>query len=231
MKALVTGGCKGLGKVFSEELLKRGYQVYALYNTSVDAAFDLENKYDNIRTIKCDIRNEEEVERVLFNIGNLDLLINNAAIAIDNAYQDKSKKEFMHVLETNVVGTFLVTKYAFASMNEKGLIINISSNNALKAGTVYSMDYDASKAGVNMLTHDFSLVIEEEKKNLKIVSICPGWINTEEVLKMNPQFLEEELKKTKQNVLIDKEKLVQYILDNMNNYKNGEIVEIDRLGE
>ena len=48
---------------------------------------------------------------------------------------------------------------------------------------------------------------------------------------MNPQFLEEELKKTKQNVLIDKEKLVQYILDNMNNYKNGEIVEIDRLGE
>lgn len=226
MNALVTGGCKGLGKIFTLELLNRGYKVYALYNKSVDSALELENEFDNVRCVKCDIKDEKEVERVLFNINDIDILINNAGIANDNEYKDKTKKEFMEVLETNVVGTFLVTKYALANMNKNGIIINISSNAAINANTIYSMDYDASKAGVNMLTKDFALVIDNEKNCEKIISICPGWINTEEVMSMNPNYLEEELKRTKQNKLLDKEELVKYVLDNLSTYKNGEIREI-----
>lgn len=106
MIAVVTGGCSGLGKCFTEYLLGIGYKVYALYNSSIDSALELETLYDNVRCIKCDIRKEEEVEKVLFNIDDIDLLINNAGIAKDNEYENKSKKEFMSVLETNVVGTF-----------------------------------------------------------------------------------------------------------------------------
>lgn len=226
MNALVTGGCKGLGASFTKELLNRGYKVYALYNKSVDAALELEKEFDNVRCIKCDIKNESEVESVLFNINDIDILINNAGIAIDNEYKDKTKKEFMSVLETNVVGTFLVTKYALSNMTKSGVIVNISSNNALNGNTKYSMDYDASKAGVNMLTKDFALVINEEKNCDKIISICPGWINTEEVMKMNPNFLKEELIKCKQYELLDKDKLAKYVIDNLSSYKNGEIREI-----
>ena len=230
MNALVTGGCKGLGKSFTIELLNRGYKVYALYNTSVDSALELENEYDNVRCIKCDIKDEKQVENVLFNINDIDILVNNAGIAIDNEYKDKTKKEFMSVLETNIVGTFLVTKYALDNMSKDGVIINISSNASLDANTIYSIDYDASKAGVNMLTKDFALVIDNEKTCEKIVSICPGWINTEEVMMMNPNFLNEELEKCEQDKLLDKDILVKYILDNINNYKNGEIIEIKNIG-
>lgn len=231
MKAIVTGGCSGLGLEFSKYLAGLGYTVYALYNKSVDTALNLENEYSNVRAVKCDIRDESEVDKVLFNIGDIDILINNAGVAKDNTYQEKTKKEFMSVIETNVVGTFLVTKYAIDKMNRNGVIINISSNSAIDAYTSLSYDYDASKAGINMLTKDFALAIEEEKRDLSIVSICPGWINTDAVCEMNPDYLKQELKRTCQKKLLDKCELAKYIVDNIKNYKNGEIVLIKDLGE
>lgn len=225
MNAVVTGGCSGLGRCFTEVLLKRGYKVYALYNTSVDNALELESTYDNVRCIKCDIRKEEEVLQVFFNLDEIDLLINNAGIAKDNSYQDKTKKEFMSVLETNVVGTFLVIKNAIDKLNKKGVIINISSNNALDNYSPLSMDYDVSKAGVNMLTKDFSLVLGDKK----IVSVCPGWIETKTVKEMNQEYLLQEMKKVNQSKLIDPNVLAEHIIDTVKYYKNGEIIEIKEL--
>lgn len=222
MKALVTGGCKGLGKSFTIELLKRGYQVYALYNTSVDSALALENEYDNVRCIKCDIRKEHEVESILFNIDDIDLIINNAAIAMDNEYQEKTGKEFLSVLETNVVGTFLVTKYGIPKMSCNGVIINISSNNTFGNNSPLSMDYDASKAGVNMLTINFSEVL----KDIKVLAYAPGWIDTEEVRKANPEFVKNEMQKSNQSKLINPDELVKYIIEDIQMRNTGEIIEI-----
>lgn len=225
MIAVVTGGCSGLGKCFTEYLLGIGYKVYALYNSSIDSALELETLYDNVRCIKCDIRKEEEVEKVLFNIDDIDLLINNAGIAKDNEYENKSKKEFMSVLETNVVGTFLVIKYAMSKLNKKGIIINISSNNAIDNYSPLSMDYDASKAGVNMLTKDFARIMN----NQKIISICPGWIKTDSIKEMNQDYLDKEMKSVGQNKLIDPNELAKYVVDKMDDFENGDIIEIKEL--
>lgn len=222
MKVLVTGGCQGLGLTFTKELSNRGHKVYAIYHKSVDTALELENEYDNVRCIKCDIRKESEVENLFFNLDNIDLIINNAAIAKDNDYKEKTASEFLSVLETNVVGTFLVTKYGIDAMSKNGVIINISSNNALSNNNPISMDYDASKAGVNMLTRDFSLL----NNGIKYVSICPGWIATPSVLEMNPDFITEELKRSEQDSLIIPDKLVNKILNEYNTYENGSIIEI-----
>ena len=73
------------------------------------------------------------------------------------------------------------------------------------------------------------LVIEEEKKDIKIISIAPGWIDTDEVKKMNPVYLREEISRTGQKDLLKKELLVKYIIENINNYKNGEVIEIKNL--
>lgn len=227
MRALVTGGCRGLGETFTHELIKRGYTVYAVYNKSVSKALDLEDEYtDKIKCIKCDIKDEKEVESLFFNIDDIDLLINNAAISHDNNLIDKSKKEFMSVLETNLVGNFLVTKEALSKLNNDGIIINISSNNALDNFNPVSMDYDASKAGVNILTKDFNEVLKSLNKNQKIVSICPGWINTESVKRMNPDYLKMEMKKSNQDKILEPNELVSYILDNVMNYNSGDIIEI-----
>lgn len=229
MKVVITGGCKGLGLAFTRFFAERGDLVYAFYNKSIDAALELENEYTNVRSIKCDIRSEENVDNVFFNISEIDILINNAGIARDNYYKDKSKKEFMSILETNVVGTFLVTKYAFDNMKDGGVIINISSDNTIDAYTSLSMDYDASKAGVNMLTKDFSLLALEEKRNVKIIGIAPGWIDTDEVMKMNEEYLNQQLSMHGQKKLIKKEELVKCIFANIKNYKNGDIIEIKNL--
>lgn len=225
MNAVVTGGCHGLGKYFTEYLLTKGYKVTAIYNTSIKEANELEKKYENVTVIKCDIRNEDMVRKTLSNIDNIDILINNASISLDDEYFNKSGEDFLNVLNTNVVGNFLVTKYAIPKMNNNSIIINISSNNSLNAYNPISMDYDASKAGINMLTKDFSLILN----NVKIVSVCPGWINTESVKDANPKYIEEELKRVKQNKLIEPEYLVKCIIDNIDTYENGEIIEMSEL--
>ena len=75
MKVVITGGCSGLGLEFTKYMASLGHTVYALYNRSVDNALMLEQDFDNVRSIKCDIRNEEEVDKVLFNIGDIDIII------------------------------------------------------------------------------------------------------------------------------------------------------------
>ena len=229
MRALVTGGCHGLGKSFTEYLLKLGYKVYALYNTSIDDAISLETKYDNLSCIRCDIRDENMVESTLSNIDSIDILINNAGIACDNNFEDKSLDEFMEVIKTNLGGTYVMIKHTLKKLNEKGIIINISSNNAIDNYNPISMDYDASKAGINILTKDFSLVLDRLNRHQKIVSICPGWIATESVKGSNPKYINEEMKRVNQKLLLEPLELVKYIVDNKDNFDNGEIREIINL--
>lgn len=224
MIAVVTGGCKGLGESFTKYLLSQGYKVYALYNKSVDNAYIMENEYENLRCIKCDIRKESEVDNTFFNIDDIDILINNAAISKDADIFEKTGKDFLSVLETNVVGTFLVTKYALPKMSEKGVIINISSNNSLDNYNPICIDYDASKAGVNMLTKDFAIVTDR-----KVVAYAPGWIRTEEIMNMNQDFLKVEMEKVNQEKLIDPDELVSYIINDVNTRESGEIVEVKNL--
>ena len=218
MKAIVTGGCRGLGYAFTKYLASLGYTVYALYNTT-----KLKEE-ENIIPLHCDISNEMEIIDVLNKIGPIDLLINNAALSLDNEYQDKTKEEFMKVLEVNVVGTFLMIKHSIKHLTKEGTIINISSNNTLGNNSPLSMDYDASKAGINMITKNFSEILPQN-----VVAICPGWINTETVQEMNPEYLKEEMAKVNQKELINPNSLVKKILSELDTYQTGDIIEIKEL--
>lgn len=225
MKALVTGGCNGLGKSFSKYLVSIGYEVYATYNNSEESACRLNQEYPKIKVLHCDIKDEKSIINCLSKIETIDLLINNAGIAIDNDYRDKSKKEFMEVLETNLVGTFLMIKHASKKISNEGTIINISSNNTLGNNSELSMDYDASKAGINMLTKDFAVALD----NIKVIAYAPGWIDTESIREMNPLYLREEMKKVNQNELINPDELAKYIIDNYKNESTGNIIEVKEL--
>ncbi|MCX4364209.1 MAG: SDR family NAD(P)-dependent oxidoreductase [Bacilli bacterium] len=223
MRAVVTGGVKGLGRAFTLELLNRGYEVIATYLTSEKEAKELESKYENLKCFKCDVTNQVEVSKFFWEMDDLDLLINNAAIAKDENWLFKSLDNFMEVVKVNLGGVFIVSRYAVTRMMG-GTIINISSNNTLGYHNPISMDYDASKAGVNMLTKDFADALKELE--IKVVAIAPGWIDTEAIKEADPKYIEAELARGDQSELIDPNLLAKKILDDMPNYKSGDIIEI-----
>lgn len=228
MKAVVTGGCRGLGLAFTLELLNRGYEVVATYLTSEKEAFALESEYPNLKCIKCDVSNQESVCNLFsrWASADVDLVIHNAAIAKDNYFDSKSLEEFMEVVSVNLGGTFIVDRFATKVLARGGIIVNISSNNTLGYHNPISMDYDASKAGVNMLTKDFAIALKDLDLDQKIIAIAPGWINTEAIKEADPTYIASELIRGEQKELLDPRSLAHEIIDNISHYKSGDIIEI-----
>lgn len=202
---LITGASKGIGYELASILNEYGATVIGVYNKTKikDVLFD---------TFKCDISNELEIKKLMSYIknkyGKLDVVVNGAALCLDNDLYDKSKKEFMKVLEVNLVGTFLICKYASEIM-DKGVIVNISSTDAEDTYNPISMDYAASKAGLENLTKNLALRLP----NLKICALAPSWVDTETVLNMDPAFLKSEMERTKQKELLKKENVVIKIIE------------------
>ncbi|MDE5630059.1 MAG: SDR family oxidoreductase [Bacilli bacterium] len=223
MRAVVTGGVKGLGRAFTLELLSRGYEVVATYLTSEEEAKELESTYENLKCVKLDVSNQDEVSKIFWELEDLDLVINNAAIAKDAAWPFKSLDDFMEVVKVNLGGVFIVSRYAATRMMG-GTIINISSNNTLGYHNPISMDYDASKAGVNMLTLDFAEALKALE--IKVVAIAPGWIDTEAISEADPKYIEEELCRSDQKELLNPQMLAKKIIDDIPNYKSGDVIEI-----
>lgn len=230
---LVTGASKGIGKSTVLKFIKNGYNVVFTYLTDEENALKLEKElnenYDAlVLAVKTDISNEEDVKKLLkivkqkFN--KIDVLINNASYVQDNNYIDKTKEEFLRVLEVNVVGTFLITKYITEIM-ENGIVINISSLDATKTYNELSMDYCASKAGINSLTQTFSLAIP----NIKFISLMLPWVNTEKVKEMYEEYLNLELKRVGQKRLLEPEEVSEKIYSIVNDFtiKSGSILSME----
>lgn len=186
MNVFVTGGARGLGLAISLYYLKMGHSVVVNYNNSSDLALKLKSKYgDRVSIIKADVSNEDDVKRMFDELGKLDVVVNNAGIAKDSDPLEKSAEEFLDVIKVNLLGTFLVSKYAVNHV-DKGCIVNISSTNALDTYYPESMDYDASKAGVISLTHNFSLYLKD--RDIRVNVVCPDWIDTDMNLGMDEYY-------------------------------------------
>ena len=220
MVALITGAASDIGKSLALTLNKNGYDLILLYHNK---EIDYLDELNNAKTFKCDISNEEEVKNVINTVDKIDVLINCAATYRDNEIKDKTKEEFMRVLEVNLVGTFLVTKYAVNKM-DNGIVINISSLDSTKTFNSLSVDYIASKAGVNTLSKTFSL----EYKNIRFITLLLPWIKTSSVLEMNPDYLKEEMNKYNQNKLMETDEVGKVVLDTINSdTPSGSIIEVN----
>ncbi len=214
---LIIGVSSGIGHILAGILHEYGATVIGTYNKH-----KIEELYD---TYKCDLTKEEEIKdlfaKVISKHEKIDVVINLAALAIDNDINTKTKNEFMQVLEVNLVGTFLVCKYASLNM-KRGIIINISSTDATDTFSPLAMDYAASKAGVENLTKNLALRLP----NLKICALAPNWVDTDSVLNMNPEYLKEEMARVGQKRILKKEEVALKILEIMINddIRSGEII-------
>lgn len=224
MVALVTGSASDVGKAISLLLAKNKYDLILTYhNKKIDYLDELEKYKVKVSTYKLDITDEDEIEKVINSVDKIDVLINCAAISIDNEIKSKTKNEFMKVLEVNLVGTFLMTKYTVTKM-DKGTIINISSLDSTKTYNSYSTDYIASKAGVNSLTNTFSL----EYENIRFITLLFPWINTSSVREMNPEYLKEEMEKYNQKRLMETSEVAKTVLDTIDSdIESGSVIEVN----
>lgn len=230
---LITGASRGIGESIALEFAKNNYNVVISYNSSKCEGEKvkeyIEKNYKvKCLMVKCDISSEIEVSHMvdlsLKKFGNIDVLINNASVSMDNDIMSKSKDEFLRVVEVNLVGTFLVTREVIKKCNVN-TIVNISSTDSTSTYSKLNIDYSCSKAGVNILSKTFSLCYPD----IKICTIMPNWVNSETVLSMNSDYLEEEMKRIGQKKLIDKEyvarKTYEVVVDKF--IKNGDIIRID----
>ena len=191
-KALVTGASRGIGKAIAIELAKNGYDIYAVCKQSVQdlqtLCMQTEKEY-GIRAVPvlADVGRAESVDKLFEQIGDMDVVINNAGISYIGLMTDMSAEEWHRVLDTNLNSLFYVCRRAvpFMVKKRKGKIVNISSVWG-NIGASMEVAYSASKGGMNAFTK--ALAKELAPSNVQVNAIACGAIDTD----MNACFTEEE---------------------------------------
>ena len=236
MKALITGASSGIGKETVYKFAKNGYDVIFTYNKSKETSKtiekDIKSSYNvNIYSIKCDISMENDVKSlanfVKDKTNKIDVLVNNAGIAIDNLFEEKTVEEFKKVIDTNLIGTFSVIKYLGNLINDGGSIINISSTNAIDSYYIESIDYDASKIGIISLTHNLAKYYAPK---IRVNCICPGWVDT----LMNKDLSKEQKDSENKKILLNRfakpseiANVIYFIASDEGSYINDAIIKVD----
>lgn len=193
-EALVTGGTRGIGFATCKLLLEKGYRVTALYSRDGECAKAAKERLQDVNFLRADVSSEEDVKAVFKGISSLDLLVNNAGIELYKLAQDTSFEEWQKVMNVNVGGAFLCSKYAVKKMLGKGgAIINISSVWGQTGGSMESV-YSASKGAVIAFTK--ALAKELAPMNITVNCVSPGVVDTAMMERFNKEekrAIEEEI--------------------------------------
>lgn len=237
MKAIVTGGTRGIGKGIVLELAAQGCDVVFTYHSSVDAAKQIEaesEKYGvKILSIQADASQISEAEKTvkfaLENLGGLDILVNNAGITKDNLLLRMSEDDFDKVISGNLKSVFNYTKAAVKPMmgQRRGKIINISSVVAI-IGNPGQANYVASKSGVIGFTK--SVAKELASRNITVNAVAPGYISTDMTNKLNDKQREAILAMIPLKRIGTPEdiaKVVSFLASSEADYITGQVISVD----
>ncbi|ADL53967.1 SDR family NAD(P)-dependent oxidoreductase [Clostridium cellulovorans] len=202
--AVVTGASSGLGKDAALAYAKEGVNV-ALLARRVEKIEEIAKEVESLGVkaiaIKCDVAKEEEVkvaiETIVNEFGRIDILLNNAGVTAHGGVDSLSEEEWNKVMDINVKGIYLVSKYVIPVMKEQnyGKVINISSVNAIlgeKGGIFIRHAYNTSKAAVLGLTK--AMGASYAQYGITVNAICPGLFEsemTERTLFTSQKFLEK----------------------------------------
>lgn len=198
-KIFVTGGSRGIGAGIARHLAQLGAQVAFSYASKPELAENVLKQLPGSGhfSVQMDISNEESVnlgcEKVLSTFGNIDGLVNNAGITKDQIILRMKTDDFDQVIQTNLRGTFLVTKNLLKPMLKarKGSVVSITSVVG-QTGNVGQSNYSAAKAGTEAFSK--SLALELASRNIRFNCIAPGFIETDMTQALDSQVKEDMLK-------------------------------------
>ena len=187
---LVTGGSRGIGKAICEKFAEEGYTVAVNYEKSEEKANLLAEKIGG-RAYLADVSNYEEVssmfDKIERELGNVDILINNAAISVVGVFQDCTDEEWERIFGVNVKGVFNCCKRAVGNMLKKqsGSIVNISSIWGVTGGSC-ECHYSATKAAV--IGYTKAMAKELGPSGIRVNCVAPGAVDTD----MNAHLSKED---------------------------------------
>ena len=235
--AIITGGTRGIGKQIALTFAKEGYNIAINYRTENE---DLKNTKKEIEenNVKCftfqgDVTNfkdcEQFVKQIVEEFGNIDVLVNNAGITRDTLLMRMKEEDFKQVIDTNLIGTFNVTKNVISYMMKarSGRIINISSVVGI-SGNAGQTNYSASKAGIIGFTK--SLAKEVASRNITVNAVAPGFIETQMTDVLKDDIKEEIAKKIplkRMGTPQDVANVVKFLASNDSLYITGQVINID----
>ncbi len=191
--AIVTGGTRGIGEAISVALKDAGYTVAATYAGNDEAANRFRDS-TGIAVYKFDVSDFEAcqsaVHQIEKDLGNVDVLVNNAGITRDSTMHRMSFEQWNEVIQTNLASCFNMCRAVIEGMRERGFgrIVNIGSING-QAGQYGQVNYAAAKSGIHGFTK--ALAQEGAPKGITVNAIAPGYIDTEMVRAVPPNVLEK----------------------------------------
>ena len=186
---LVTGGANGIGKLMALKCLQEGVANLVIWDINEENLRKTQKEfsskgYKNITTFVVDVANVDDIERaateVLLEIGNIDVLFNNAGIvAGKQTFWEYSARDIEKTIAVNVNGVMHVTRVFLKDMinQRRGHIVNIASASSyipLPHGSVYA----SSKWAVLGWSESLRLELEEEGGDLHVTTVCPSYIDT-----------------------------------------------------
>ena len=235
--ALVTGGSRGIGRETSLLLAQAGAYVIINYNRSAEEAEKIREEIigqkGKAEIFQADIAKPEEVEKLFAHIkthfNKIDILVNNAGIIRDNLLLSMGLSDWDRVLELNLRGAFLCSKFAAEMMmpQHAGKIINISSVSAIKGGRGQT-NYAASKGGLISFTR--ACAVELSGKGIQVNAVLPGMIVTDMSTRARKRAGEDILKGIpcgRFGEPRDVALLVLFLASNMSDYITGQAISVD----
>ena len=235
--ALITGAARGIGKAIAKKFAENGYNVVINYVSAKTDIKTLTQEFEDLGVkallVKADVSNKEEAEglvnQTIEKFGKIDVLVNNAGITKDNLLMRMSEEDFEKVLDINLKGTFLITKFATKYMMKKryGSIVNLASVVGV-AGNAGQCNYSASKAGVIGFTK--SIAKELASRNIRANAVAPGFIKTDmtDVLSDNvKENINSQIPLKRMGTAEEVAKLVYFLGTAESSYITGQVINVD----
>lgn len=228
--AIVTGGSRGIGRAIAFCFANDGMNIVVngRKESEVRKTVTQIERSTGVKAISvtADIRYHKEVSRLIKTavkeFKQVDVLVNNAGIAVVKPLVETSDEEWNMVMDTNLKGVFFCCREVLPYMisQRSGSIINISSG-AGKSGFADLSAYCASKFGVIGLTE--SLAREVSRHGINVIAICPGAVATQ----MQREFMSEEEYKKGKRKMIQPEEVAKKVLQAVRGkFRSGSAIDV-----
>ncbi|MDR0490201.1 MAG: 3-oxoacyl-[acyl-carrier-protein] reductase [Oscillospiraceae bacterium] len=235
--AVVTGASRGIGRAIAINMAHNGANVAIIYADNNSAAEDVRIQAESFgvkaEIYQCNVADFNGAKNVcgqiIADFKSVDILVNNAGIARDNLLFMMSEKDFDDVIDVNLKGAFIFTKYfsRYIIKSAAGRIINISSASGIM-GNPGQVNYSAAKAGIIGLTK--SVAKEFAGKNITCNAIAPGFVETEMTENL-PQTVLDYIKTSvplKRMGTVDEiANIAVFLASGLSSYITGEVIMAD----
>ena len=189
---IVTGGGRGIGQATAEKFIGESATVIIADFDEATGTATAEYLGDQCSFVKTDVSQSESVKSLIKGVkadhGSIDVIVNNAGILQDQTLEKMDEEEFDKVIQVNMRGVYLCTKYAAEVMREQGsgVILNASSVVA-RFGNFGQTNYVAAKAGLEGMTKVWAR--ELGKHGIRVNAVAPGFIQTDMIAGMPEKII------------------------------------------